>query len=28
VRRLTRDEIDDRFEEFRQMTTLESVTRS
>jgi sugar/nucleoside kinase (ribokinase family) len=28
VRRLTRDEIDDRFEEFRQMTTLEAATRS
>jgi sugar/nucleoside kinase (ribokinase family) len=26
VRRLTRDEIDDRFEEFRLMTTLESVS--
>jgi sugar/nucleoside kinase (ribokinase family) len=28
VRRLTRDEIDDRFEEFRLMTTLETATRS
>ena len=28
VRRLTRDEIDERFEEFRLMTTLESVARS
>jgi sugar/nucleoside kinase (ribokinase family) len=26
VRRLTRDEIDERFEEFRRMTTLESVS--
>ncbi|MEA2425078.1 MAG: hypothetical protein QOH13_1488, partial [Thermoleophilaceae bacterium] len=26
VRRLTRDEIDQRFEEFRQMTALESVS--
>jgi sugar/nucleoside kinase (ribokinase family) len=26
VQRLTRDEIDERFEEFRQMTTLESVS--
>jgi sugar/nucleoside kinase (ribokinase family) len=26
VRRLTRDEIDERFEEFRLMTTLESVS--
>jgi sugar/nucleoside kinase (ribokinase family) len=28
VRRLTRDEVDERFEEFRQMTTLESVASS
>ena len=28
VRRLTRDEIDERFEEFRSMTTLEAATRS
>jgi sugar/nucleoside kinase (ribokinase family) len=28
VRRLTRDEIDERFEEFRQMTALESVASS
>jgi hypothetical protein len=28
VRRLTRDEVDERFAEFRQMTTLESVASS